>query len=86
MLPEVGTGALTPKPAIRWGNGHCEGFNGKLRDGCLNGEIFDSLREAHDVIEKWHVEYKTRRPAIGRPYRRANASWLQQISSHSLKL
>lgn len=29
--------------------------NGKLRDECLNGEIFYSLREAQIVIEKWGV-------------------------------
>jgi hypothetical protein len=32
-----------------------ESFNGKLRDECLNGEIFYSLREAQVVIEKWRV-------------------------------
>ena len=36
--------------------GYCECFNGKLRDECLNGEIFYSLREAQIVIEKWRVE------------------------------
>ena len=33
-----------------------------MRDECLNGEIFYSLREAQIVIEKWRVEYNTRRP------------------------
>jgi putative transposase len=27
--------------------------NGKLRDECLNGEIFYSLKEATVVIEQW---------------------------------
>lgn len=26
-----------------WENGRCESFNGKLRDECLNGEIFYSM-------------------------------------------
>jgi transposase InsO family protein len=37
-------------------------IHGKLRDGCLNGEIFYSMSEAQVVIEKWRVEYNTRRP------------------------
>ncbi len=36
-----------------------ESFNGKLRDECLNGEIFYSLKEAQIVIEKWRVLYNT---------------------------
>ena len=32
-------------------------FNGKLRDECLNGEIFYSLKEAQILIEPWRVEY-----------------------------
>jgi transposase InsO family protein len=31
-------------PGSPWENGYCESFNGKLRDECLNGEIFYSLR------------------------------------------
>jgi hypothetical protein len=44
-----------------------------LRDECLNGEIFYSLKEAQIVIESWRFEYNTRRPhprsAIGRQRR-----------------
>ena len=61
-LRKVGTGALYIEPGSRWENGYCESFNGKLRDECLNGEIFYSLREAQIVIETWRVEYNTRRP------------------------
>ena len=45
-----------------WENGYCESFNGKLRDECLNGEIFYSLKEAQVVIGQWRHEYNTRRP------------------------
>src|SRR5438309_5547372 len=45
-----------------YANGYCESFNGKLRDECLNGEIFYSLIEAQIVIEKWRVLYNTLRP------------------------
>jgi hypothetical protein len=34
------------EPGSPWENGYCESFNGKLRDECLNGEIFYSLKEA----------------------------------------
>jgi hypothetical protein len=50
-------------------NGYCESFHGKLRDECLIGEIFYSLREAQIVIEKWRVEYNTRRPHSALGYR-----------------
>ena len=39
-LGHVGTGTLYIEPGSPWENGYCESFNGKLRDECLNGEIF----------------------------------------------
>jgi putative transposase len=39
-LGRVGTGTLYIEPGSPWENGFCESFNGKLRDECLNGEIF----------------------------------------------
>lgn len=45
-----------------WENGYCEFFNGKLRDECLNGEIFYSLKEAIVVIEQWRKHFNTIRP------------------------
>ena len=50
-LGHVGTGTLYIEPGSPWENGYCESFNGKLRDECLNGEIFYSLKEAQIVIE-----------------------------------
>jgi putative transposase len=57
------------EPGSPWENGYCESFNGKLRDECLNGEIFFSLKEAQIVIEKWRVEYNTTRPHSALGYR-----------------
>jgi hypothetical protein len=57
------------EPGSPWENGYCESFNEKLRDECLNGEIFYSLKEAQIVIEKWRVEYNTRRPHSALGYR-----------------
>jgi len=68
-LSRVGTGPLYIEPGSPWENGYCESFNGKLRDECLNGEIFYSMREAQVVIEKWHAEYNTRRPHSALGYR-----------------
>jgi putative transposase len=58
-LARVGAGTLNIEPGSPWENGYCESFNGKLRDECLNGEIFYSLKEAKIVIEKWRVVYNT---------------------------
>jgi putative transposase len=43
-------------------NGFVESFNGKLRDECLNEEVFASLAEARAVIERWRQDYNTVRP------------------------
>ena len=61
-LAKLGTGTLYIEPGSPWENGYCESFNGKLRDECLNGEIFYSLKEAQIVIEMWRKEYNTIRP------------------------
>ena len=68
-LGKVGTGTLSIEPGSPWDNGYCESFNGKLRDECLNGEIFYSLKEAQIVIEQWREEYNTRRPHSALNYR-----------------
>lgn len=68
-LGHVGTGTLYIEPGSPWENGYCESFNGKLRDECLNGEIFYSLKEAQVVIENWRVEYNTVRPHSALGYR-----------------
>ncbi len=58
------------EPGSPWENGYCESFNGKLRDECLNGEIFYSLKEAQIVIrKKWRVVYNTLRPHSSWGYR-----------------
>jgi putative transposase len=62
-------GSLYIEPGSPWENGYCESFNGKLREECLNGEIFYSLKEAQIVIEKWRVEYNTKWPHSALGYR-----------------
>ena len=51
------------------GECYCESFNGKLRDECLNGEIFYSLKEAQIIIESWRNHYNTKRPHSALGYR-----------------
>ena len=68
-LARLGTRTLYIEPGSPWENGYCESFNGKLRDECLNGEIFYSLKEAQIVIEWWRIEYNTRRPHSALGYR-----------------
>ena len=68
-LARVGCATLYIEPGSPWENGYCESFNGRLRDECLNGEIFYSLKEAQTVIENWRLEYNTRRPHSALGYR-----------------
>ncbi len=68
-LAKLGTKTLYIEPGSPWENGYCESFNGKLRDECLNGEIFYSLKEATIVIEQWRNQYNTIRPHSSLNYR-----------------
>ena len=68
-LASVGTKPLFIEPGSPWENGYCESFNGKLRDECLNGEIFYSLKEARVVMEQWRKFYNTVRPHSSLGYR-----------------
>lgn len=43
-------------------NGYIESFNGKLRDECLNQNLFKNLYETKEIIEDWRNEYNYLRP------------------------
>jgi len=43
-------------------NGLVESFNGRLRDECLNEEVFATLAEVRAVIERWRLDYNRVRP------------------------
>jgi putative transposase len=68
-LAGLGTKTLYIEPGSPWENGYCESFNGKLRDECLNQEIFYSLKEAQIVIGQWRNQYNTIRPHSSLGYR-----------------
>lgn len=43
-------------------NGFIESFNGRLRDECLNAEMFFDLQDARQKIESWRRDYNQNRP------------------------
>ena len=43
-------------------NGYIESFNGRLRDECLNGELFFDLADARQKLEHWRQDYNEQRP------------------------
>jgi putative transposase len=43
-------------------NSYSESFNGRLRDECLNVEVFLDLADAQSKIEKWRLDYNQQRP------------------------
>lgn len=68
-LSEMGVSTLFIEPGSPWENGYNESFNGKLRDECLAGELFYTLREAQILIERWRRHYNTVRPHSSLGYR-----------------
>jgi transposase InsO family protein len=43
-------------------NGYIESFNGRLRDECLNVEVFLDLADARRKLDQWRNDYNQRRP------------------------
>ena len=65
----MGVKTLYIEPGSPRENGYNESFNGKLRDECLNSEIFFTLKEAKVLIESWRHHYNTIRPHSSLGYR-----------------
>ena len=61
-LKESGCQTLFIKPGSPWENGYIESFNDKLRDECLNREVFRNGEEAQAIVENWRQEYNNYRP------------------------
>jgi putative transposase len=49
-------------PGQPWRNGYIESFNSRVRDECLNINIFWSLAHARVVIGDWKYQYNHHRP------------------------
>ena len=60
----TGGGAQTAyiTPGSPWENGYIESFNGRLRDECLNGEVFFTLADARRKLALWRHDYNHHRP------------------------
>ncbi len=43
-------------------NAFIESFNGRLRDECLNANLFFSIDDAWQELEAWRLDYNTQRP------------------------
>jgi putative transposase len=68
-LEHSGCGTRYIDPGSPWQNGHCESFNGKLRDECLNLEVFHHPGHARAVTELWRRQYNGERPHSSLGYR-----------------
>lgn len=55
------TGLHFIPPGQPWRNGYVESFNGRIRDECLNINMFWSLTQARVVISDWKEDYNHRR-------------------------
>src|SRR4051794_3440061 len=50
------------RPGCPVQNGFIESFNGRLRDECLNSEVFFDVSDARKKIERWRRDYNCNRP------------------------
>ena len=46
-------------------NGYIESLNGRLRDECLNLEVFFSLADVREKLERWREDYNHYPSAFG---------------------
>jgi putative transposase len=61
-LKENGCQTIFITPGSPWENGYIESFFDKLRDECLNREVFRNGKEAQSIVENWRQEYNNYRP------------------------
>lgn len=57
------------KPGSPWENAYIESFHDKLRDECLNREVFGALVEVRMIIDARRQEYNEFRPRNSLGYR-----------------
>ncbi len=68
-LGACGTATVYIAPGHPWENGFAESFNGKLRDECLNEEVFWGEQHAQVIVERWRRHYNEERPHSALGYR-----------------
>ena len=59
---DTGVGWHYTAPGKPMQNAFVESFNGRLRDECLNENLFGNLAEARRIIETWRIDYNINRP------------------------
>lgn len=59
---QTGVGWHYIQPGKPQQNGFIEAFNSRLRDECLNEEVFDTLKQARRVLARWRYDYNHVRP------------------------
>ncbi len=57
---DIGIEYIQPGKPVQ--NAYIESFNGRIRDECLNEEVFLDLADAKKKIEKWRRNYNEKRP------------------------
>ena len=88
---DTGVGWHYIAPGKPMQNAFVESFNGRLRDECLNENLFSNLAEARRIIETWRIDYNVNR--VNRPHTSLNgqtptefAQWLRSTRPASLEL
>jgi putative transposase len=61
-LSHTGAQTLYIEPGRPWQNAYGESFHSRLRDECLNLEVFAGRPEAQVVLELWRRDYNEQRP------------------------
>lgn len=61
-LRERGVKTIYINPGCPWQNPYNESFNSVFRDGCLNRHLFESVRQAQEIVDAWLFEYNHERP------------------------
>ena len=68
-LARQSTATRHSAPGQPWENGYAESCNGKLRDECLNAEVFWHQAHAPVIVERWRRRYNEERPHSALGYR-----------------
>jgi putative transposase len=71
-LQEQKVQTLYIEPGSPWQNGKSESMHGKLRDECLDSELFNHRLEARCVIENYRLAFNSQRPHSSLGYQTPN--------------
>lgn len=74
------------KPGKPQQNGFTESLNDKIRNECLNENLFETLLEAKLIIEAWRQDYNNVRPHSSLGYKTPDEFANEQFQAHRLLL